>query len=85
MSFIPVYLFSVYSYTVEVVGVWNVSDGQCQAQLVYMSVLEPALPMVIINWKRTVNLALHLRKACYLPRSIQHTVRAFSNHNVYTG
>ena len=74
---------SVCSYIVDVFGVWSILDGR--ASLLHMTELEPALPMVSINWKRTVNLALQLRKACYLPPSTQCTVRAFSNHNVYTG
>ena len=79
----PSPLSSVCSYTAEVFGVWSILDGR--ASLLHMSELEPALPMVSINWKRTVNLALQLRKACYLPPSTQYTVRAFSNHNVYAG
>ena len=80
---LPPSLPRVCSYTAEVFGVWRVLDGE--ASLLHMSELEPALPMVSINWKRTVNLALQLRKACYLPPSAQYTVRAFSNHNVYAG
>ena len=77
---------SVCSYTAELLGMWNISDGlQCTVQLLHMSELEPSLPMVSINWQKTVNLALQLRKSCYIPRCFRHTVRAFSNHNVYAG
>lgn len=80
-----IYLFSVRSYTVEVLGMWNVWDGQGTAQLLHLFPLESAPPMTTLNPKRNAGLAFQLRKACYLPQSPQHIVRAFSNHNVYTG
>ena len=77
---------SVCSYTAELLGMWNISETpQCTAHLLHMSELESAQPMASINWQKTVNLALQLRKSCYVPRCFRHTVRAFSNHNVYAG